>query len=92
MMMSWSGSKLNTGINNTTDPATCRAYLAAQCVPAPAAWNRFVGYAIPGGGFKMTTQGFTDYTAEFMLTRGPYAILGYVRVECTPHACPQPRP
>ena len=75
MMMSWGGAKLNTGINNTTDPATCRLVLAQSCVPSPARWNRFEGYAIPGGGFKMTPQGFTDYTAEFLLTRGPYAIL-----------------
>ena len=25
----------------------------------------------------VTAQTFTDYTAEFLLTRGPYAILGY---------------
>ena len=91
MMMSWGGAKLNTGINNTTDPATCRSYLAAQCVPAPSAWNRFVGYAIPGGGFKMTAQGFTDYTAEFMLTRGPYAILGYTWFGCTNGDTENPR-
>ena len=77
MMMDWGGSKLNTGINNTTDPASCKAILAQSCVPTPSRWNRFQGYAIPGGGFKMTNQSFTDYTAEFLLTRGPYALLGY---------------
>lgn len=77
MMMSWDGAKLNTGINNTTDPATCRAHLATTCVAQPQSWSRYQGYAIPGGGFKMTPQGFTDYTSEFLLTRGPYALLGY---------------
>ena len=91
MMMSWSGSKLNTGINNTTDPATCRAYLATQCVPAPTAWSRFVGYAIPHGGFGMSPQGFTDYTSEFLLTRGPYAILGYTWFGCTNGNTENPR-
>ena len=77
MMMSWDGAQLNTGINNTTDPATCKSILASSCVAAPSRWNRFEGYAIKGGGFGITPQGFTDYTAEFLLTRGPYAILGY---------------
>jgi len=91
MMMQWDGAKLNTGINNTTDPATCRAYLKTQCVPAPAAWDHFKGYAIPGGGFKMTPQGFTDYTSEFLLTRGPYAILGYTWFGCTNGDTENPR-
>ena len=84
MMMSWGGAKLNTGINNTTDPATCKQVLASSCTAAPPSrWSRFEGYAIPGGGFGMTPQGFTDYTAEFLLTRGPYAILGYTWFGCT---------
>ena len=78
MMMDWGGARLNTGKNNVTDPATCKAVLAASCTPNPQRWNKFQGYAIPGGGFGMTAQSFTDYTAEFLLTRGPYAILGYV--------------
>jgi hypothetical protein len=78
MMMDWGGARLNTGINNTTDPVTCKAVLASSCTTTPPTrWNRFQGYAIPGGGFGMTPQGFTDYTAEFLLTRGPYALLGY---------------
>ena len=71
MMMSWGGAKLNTGINNTTDTQTCKSVLAASCTATPPVrWNKFEGYAIPGGGFNMNPQGFTDYTAEFLLTRG----------------------
>jgi len=91
MMMDWGGARLNTGINNTTDPDSCKAILAASCVPAPPRWNRFQGYAIPHGGFTMTPQGFTDYTAEFLLTRGPYAILGYTWFGCTNGGTENPR-
>lgn len=63
MMMDWGGARLNTGINNTTDTATCKTILASSCVPSPSRWNRFQGYAIPGGGFNMNPQSFTDYTA-----------------------------
>jgi hypothetical protein len=91
MMMSWGGAKLNTGENNTTDPASCKAILAASCVPEPTRWKRFEGYAIPGGGFKMSAQSFTDYTAEFLLTRGPYAILGYTWFGCTNDETVNPR-
>jgi len=40
-------------------------------------------YNIPSGGTGVTVQGFTDYTAEFLLTRGPYAMLGYSWCGCT---------
>ena len=72
---------MNTGVNNVTDPATCKAVLASSCVPSPSRWKRFQGYAIPHGGFGMSNAGFTDWTAEFLLTRGPYAILGYTCVK-----------
>jgi hypothetical protein len=91
MMMDWGGARLNTGINNTTDPATCKAVLAASCTPSPSRWNKFQGYAIPHGGFGMTPAGFTDWTAEFLLTRGPYAILGYTWFGCTNGGTVNPR-
>ena len=34
-------------------------------------------YNIPSGGKGLSPADFTDYTAEFLLTRGPYALLGY---------------
>ena len=91
MMMSWDGAKLNTGLNNTTDTGTCKAILEQSCVPAPARWNRFQGYALPKGGFGASAQSFTDYTAEFLLTRGPYALLGYTWFGCTNGATENPR-
>ena len=42
-------------------------------------------YTVPEGGKGVTPQGFTDYTAEFLLTRGPYAILGCA---CPGHGVP----
>jgi hypothetical protein len=47
-----------------------------ECVAKPSSWNKMVLYNIPGGGSGVSAEGFTDYTAEFLLTRGPYAILG----------------
>ena len=56
--------------------AACKATLAMECVAKPSSWNKMVLYNIPGGGSGVSAEGFTDYTAEFLLTRGPYAILG----------------
>lgn len=51
--------------------------LPAPSVPCPRSYN------IPDGGFGASAQSFTDYTAEFLLTRGPYALLGYSWFGCT---------
>ena len=82
-LMDGGGAQLNTGINKTADPASCRSILAEACVPSPPQWKRYVMYTISGGGQGASDQCFTDYTAEFMLTRGPYAILGYSWAGCT---------
>ena len=76
--------------------ATCRAHLASICVGAnatakPSTWSRMQMYAIYGGGQGVTAQGFTDYTAEFLLTRGPYAMLGYTWCGCTNGQAFRPR-
>ena len=60
---------------------TSRAKTAAICfrsyVAADGPWGRY-NIAKNGDNFAgVTAQTFTDYTAEFLLTRGPYAILGY---------------
>lgn len=91
MMMKWDGARLNTDLNNTTDTASCKAILEAACVPSPPKWNYFEGYALPHGGFGASPQSFTDYTAEFLLTRGPYAILGYTWFGCTNGGTENPR-
>ena len=46
-------------------------------LPPTALCDRY-NIAKNGDNFAgVTAQTFTDYTAEFLLTRGPYAILGY---------------
>merc|ERR1712190_526912 len=60
---------------------TCKATLRSVCVTKPTTWNKMQMYGIPGTG--VSTVNFTDYTAEFLLTRGPYAMLGYSWVGCT---------
>jgi hypothetical protein len=60
----------------------CTATLRQLCVPTPKVWNRMQMYVIPGGGLGISAQGFTDYTTEFLLTRGPYAIIGYSWANC----------
>lgn len=46
---------------------------------------------MPEGGKGATPQNFTDYTAQFLLTRGPYAMLGYSWCGCTNGAQMRPR-
>jgi hypothetical protein len=82
-LMDGSGAHLNSGINTTVDPTTCETYLRSVCVPNPSIFKRFMLYNIPNGGKGASTQSFTDYTAEFLLTRGPYALLGYSWAGCT---------
>ena len=86
-LMDGSGVKLNptgswsSGTNISVAPKQCKAALEQLCVgtnasATPSAWDRMQMYTIPNGGKNVTTQGFLDYTAEFLLTRGPYAVLG----------------
>ena len=64
-------------------PAECKAILRDWCTPKPSGWNKYALYNIPAGGKNVTAAMFTDYTAEFLLTRGPYAMLGYSWCGCT---------
>lgn len=66
----------------------CTATLRELCVGAnssatPSSWNQFRLYNIPGGGRHISPENYTDYTAEFLLTRGPYAAIGYTWYGCT---------
>lgn len=90
-LMDSRGAELNQDINKTMDAATCKSFLQARCVANSSAWKKFQLYNIPHGGTGVTAQGFTDYTAEFLLTRGPYAILGYSWCGCTNGAQERPR-
>jgi hypothetical protein len=86
-LMDGTGVQLNptghwdSGANVSVPSAKCKAALEKLCVGAnasatPEAWKRMQFYSVPNGGKNVTSQGFTDYTAEFLLTRGPYALLG----------------
>jgi len=59
--------------------------------PPPSAHFARGRYNIPHGGFGASAQCFTDYTAEFLLTRGPYALLGYSWFGCTDGNTQNPR-
>lgn len=69
-LMDGGGAVLNTGINATTDPNTCTTYLQRVCVANSSMTKHLYLYNIPNGGFGASSQSFTDYTAEFLLTRG----------------------
>ena len=56
--------------------AGCLSKLRQLCVPKPTQWNKMQMYNIGQGGSGVSAQNFTDYTAEFLLTRGPFAMLG----------------
>jgi hypothetical protein len=66
-LMDGGGVKLNSG---SVTPAQCKSTLQTLCVPNSTSWNKMQMYNVPKGGSGVTTQGFTDYTAEFLLTRG----------------------
>ena len=51
--------------------AQCKAMLRAQCVANPLSWNKMQLYNIEKGGTNVSAKTFTDFTAEFLLTRGP---------------------
>lgn len=60
-------------------------------MPNPTSWNKMQMYTVYKGGANLTAADFTDYTAEFLLTRGPYAMLGYSWCGCTTGSEMRPR-
>ena len=66
----------------TLSTAKCQETLMDLCVHKPATWNKMQLYKIPRGR-PPTPSEFTDYTVEFLLTRGPYALLGFSWAGCT---------
>lgn len=75
------GDAMKSLLHMTADK--CTTILRQLCVPRPSVWNRMQLYNIAGGGKGVTPDQFTQYTAEFLLTRGPYAVLGYSWYGCT---------
>ena len=79
-LMDGSGNKLAA---KKSKPAMCKKTLADICKPTPDAWNKMQLYNIPKGGKGLVEKDLKQYTAEFLLTRGPYAMLGYSWYGCT---------
>jgi len=64
-------------------PNQCKSMLRSLCVEKPSFWDKMTMSNIPKGGKGLTEADLKQYTAEFMLTRGPYAMLGYSWYGCT---------
>lgn len=67
-LMDGGGNKL---AHKEAPPATCKAALASVCTATPSSWNRMQLYNIPSGGKGLQEADLKQYTAEFLLTRGP---------------------
>lgn len=64
---------------------TCTAvlpelYVGANRSATPTTWNFMQFYYVQAS--RASAGNFTDYTAEFLLTRGPYAVIGYSWIGC----------
>lgn len=83
--------------NQPIEPAQCPKTLRRLCVGANQSavaqtLGRLQLYNVPNGGRHVSPQNCTDYTAEFLLTRGPYAMIGYSWHGCTSGDRYAPRP
>ena len=79
-LMDGGGSKL---AKKNVSEAQCKTTLESVCKPKPDSWNKMQLYNIPSGGKGLQEADLKQYTAEFLLTRGPYAMLGYSWYGCT---------
>lgn len=68
---------------HSVSQAQCASVLKQMCVPNPPSWKRMTLNNIPHGGKGLQESDLKQYTAEFLLTRGPYAMLGYSWYGCT---------
>lgn len=86
-LMDGYGSKLGPSwkcfpkCNHPIPAENCKAVLKKLCVGAnrsatPSTWDKLQLYNVPARRY-ISPQNLTDYTAEFLLTRGPYAMIGY---------------
>eukprot|EP01044_Picomonas_judraskeda_P007430 COSAG03_NODE_796_length_5819_cov_19.619755_8_plen_147_part_01 len=88
-LMDGGGNKLAA---KNVSTATCKSTLATLCKPKPDSWDRMQLYNIPSGGKGLKEDTLKQYTAEFLLTRGPYAMLGYSWYAPPPPPPPRPPP
>lgn len=70
-----------------TSPDECAATLREWCVSQPPQWNKAHFYRV---STDQVSTNATDFTAEFLLTRGPFAWLGFGWSGC--FSVPRPRP
>ncbi len=83
-LMDGAGMQLNRNFPVPVNASRCVDVLRTRCGhAAPPTWKRMQMYNIPKGGAGVDDHGFTQYTAEFLLTRGPFAMLGYSWYGCT---------
>jgi hypothetical protein len=75
------------GVNVTYEQ--CVKTLREYCVPKPAAWDYVAKYEIQP---DVAVSEGESLTAEFLLTRGPFAFIGYGWVGCTKGAVQRPFP
>merc|ERR1711879_419574 len=71
-------------------PEQCASILRkSYCTAMPSAWNTAQLYQVKP---QVIMSNATDLTAEFLLTRGPYAWIGYGWEGCTHGDQERPRP
>ena len=64
------GDPHGRGPHTPITPAQCKSTLRGFCQKDPPSWNKLTLNNIPGGGKNLQEAELTQYTAEFMLTRG----------------------
>lgn len=85
---SWQQMENGPGIaRGSLAPAVCTATLREYCTSQPRAWETMNHFDVALGDAISRGE---QYTAEFLLLRGPYSIIGYSWVGCSSEARPFP--
>jgi hypothetical protein len=85
---SWQQIENSPGITNgNRKPEACIAVLREYCVPKPLAWETMNHFDVLV--HDAVSRG-EQCTAEFLLLRGPYSIIGYSWVGCSSELRPFP--
>lgn len=71
-------------------PSQCKQVLREECAPKPKSWLRMKMFRIQCKPVP-TAENFTQFTAEFLLTRGPYSLIGYSWCGCANKQEERPR-
>lgn len=76
------------GVKGETDKDKCVASLKNFCQPDPPSFHYYNRYQVNS---QDIIQNQTDYVAEFLLARGPYAVQGYGWLGCGGTGWPRPK-